>query len=136
MKITSPHPIQNNVTTHSAQDAYQRVLSFSGASLTRDAVDVRVIDNVRNKTFAAQGSNGSTRGIIDSQEDVGGWPVLQSAAALPDSDGDGMPDAWELEMKLDPKKGNANGRSLSTGYDNIEVYINSLVKQIVEEQVK
>ncbi|GAA4443084.1 hypothetical protein GCM10023188_43570 [Pontibacter saemangeumensis] len=41
-----------------------------------------------------------------------------------------MPDAWEKAHQLDPAKANANGKSL------IEVYINSLVKDIVEAQVK
>ena len=53
-----------------------------------------------------------------------------------DSDEDGMPDQWEKDHKLDPAKANANGRNLSTGYDNIEVYLNSLVKQITEIQSK
>lgn len=136
MRLAAPHPINNNVTTHTAQDAYQRVLDFAGASLKRDAVDIRVINNVRNKTYTADGSAGSVRGIIDSQNDVGGWPVLQTLAPPVDSDGDGMPDEWEIARKLDPAKANANGRNLSTAYDNIEVYINSLVKQIMDDQVK
>lgn len=30
-------------------------------------------------------------------------------------------------MVIDPAKNNPNGHELSTGYENIEVYINSLV---------
>lgn len=138
MKLTSPLPVDNNVTTHTAQVAYQRVLDFAGASLKRDAVDIRVLDNVKNKTFTANGSSGdaaSKNGIIDNANDVGGWPDLISLPALKDTDLDGMPDDWETERGLDPKKANANGRDLSTAYDNIEVYINSLVKVITESQV-
>ncbi|WP_377483941.1 pectate lyase family protein [Pontibacter toksunensis] len=135
MRLSEPHPIQNNVTTHTAETAYQRVLAYGGASLKRDAVDSRVIENVQNGSFTAPGSNGSNNGIIDSQQDVGGWPELISLPAPVDSDNDGMPDDWEKAQKLDPAKANANGRSLSTAYDNIEVYINSLVKDIVEAQV-
>ncbi|GAB3533824.1 pectate lyase [Pontibacter brevis] len=136
MKLSEPNPIQNNVTTHTAEEAYERVLAYGGASLTRDAVDSRVLENVRNGSFTAQGSNGSSNGIIDSQSDVGGWPELATLPAPADTDNDGMPDDWEKAQKLDPAKPNANGRSLSTAYDNIEVYINSLVKDIVEVQVK
>lgn len=136
MKLSAPHPINNNVTTHTAQQAYERVVSHAGASLKRDAVDMRVIEHVQNRTYTAAGSNGSMNGIIDSQGDVGGWPVLQTATAALDTDNDGMPDEWEKAMKLDTAKVNANGRNLSTGYDNIEVYINSLVKQITEAQLK
>jgi hypothetical protein len=124
------------VTTHSAETAYQRVLEFVGASLVRDAVDLRIIDNVKNKSFSFPGSNGSTNGIIDTQSDVGGWPTLNSTAPPVDTDNDGMPDEWEVQMKLNPKVANANGHDLSSGYENIEVYLNSLVKGIVDAQVK
>ncbi|MFV0607004.1 MAG: polysaccharide lyase family 1 protein [Niabella sp.] len=136
MKLSSAHNINNNVSTQSAEIAYSKVLDFVGVSLVRDEVDVRIINTVRNKSFTANGSNGSTNGIIDTQGDVGGWPVLQSLATPKDTDGDGMPDAWETAQKLDPKTANANGKDLSTGYDNIEVYINSLVKNIIDNQSK
>jgi hypothetical protein len=137
MRLTAPHPIQNNVTTHTAQQAYERVLGFAGASLRRDAVDARVADNVRNGTFTAQGSRGSANGIIDSQEDVGGWPVLQTAQAPVDTDGDGMPDAWEQQKGLNPNANtDANKNDLHPRYTNLEVYLNSLVEQLVQEQLK
>jgi hypothetical protein len=37
---------------------------------------------------------------------------------------------------LNSKIANANGNDLSTGYTNIEVYINSLVKDITLNQIK
>lgn len=130
MRLETPHNIEDNVETHTAQEAYEKVLQHAGASLKRDAVDLRILQDVRNKTYTAHGSSGhqnSRFGIIDSPNDVGGWPELVSAPAPKDSDGDGMPDDWEIANKLDPNKSNANGRDLSTAYDNIEVYINSLV---------
>jgi hypothetical protein len=136
MRINEPHDIDNNVTTHTAQEAYERVLDYGGASLVRDAVDVRVIDNVRNKSYSSEGSNGSTNGIIDTQSDVGGWPELSSAEPPVDTSGDGMPDEWKTEHGLDPAEAEANGRDLSTAYDNVEVYINSLVREIIEDQNK
>lgn len=134
MRLESPHPINNNVTTHTAEVAYERVLDFAGASLVRDAVDQRVIENVRNNSFTAPGSSGSTNGIIDSQEDVGGWPELKSKSAPKDTDGDGIPDDWEIAHKLNPNKAQVK-RNLSTAYDDIEVYINSMVSEIVKKQV-
>lgn len=136
MRRNDPHPINNNVTTHTAEVAYERVLAFSGASLKRDAVDERVIGNVRDKTFSFPGSNGSANGIIDTQSDVGGWPELVSATPPVSSSGDGIPDEWKAEKKLDPTKARANGKDLSAAYDNIEVYINSLVENIMVEQNK
>ncbi|HMR19272.1 MAG TPA: pectate lyase, partial [Sphingobacterium sp.] len=89
MRIATPHNIENNVTTHAAQEAYEKVLQYAGASLKRDAVDVRILNDVKNKTYTAHGSSGdqySRFGIIDSQNDVGGWPELSSGTALVDSD--------------------------------------------------
>jgi hypothetical protein len=136
MKMSEPHKINNNVTTHTAQGAYERVLDFAGASIKRDNVDKRVIHTVRSGTFTVNGSNGSVKGIIDSQEDVGGWPELESLPPPADTSNDGMPDEWKSAMKLDPAKAETNGKDLSTAYDNVEVYINSLVQHIMEERMK
>ena len=64
-RADSPFPV-SAVATDSAEKAFERVLVEAGATLpARDAVDKRVISEVRE---------GKGR-IIDSQEDVGGWPV-------------------------------------------------------------
>ncbi|ALI98451.1 pectinesterase family protein [Rufibacter tibetensis] len=126
MKLSEPHPIGGNVVTHAATEAYELVLQQAGASLKRDAVDVRIIEHVKNGTYTAPGSKGSTNGIIDSQADVGGWPALESTLAPQDTDNDGMPDAWEQQNGLNPNlasDGNAYG---SNGYTNLENYLNSL----------
>lgn len=130
MRIDAPHDNEGNVETQTAQEAYEKILAHAGASLKRDAVDARIVNDVRNKTYTAHGSSGdqnSRFGIIDSPQDVGGWPDLQSDTAPEDSDGDGIPDDWEVAHNLNPHKPDANGRDLSTAYDNIEVYMNSLV---------
>lgn len=121
-------------STHTAEQAYEKVLLYSGSSFKRDAVDSRIVGDVENKNFFSNGSNGSLSGLIDSQEDVGGWPTLVSKEAPLDSDNDGMPDTWEIEMKLDPNIANANLKQLSTGYDNLEVYLNEIVKVITDSQ--
>ncbi|WP_175622410.1 pectate lyase family protein [Chryseobacterium schmidteae] len=134
IKIDQPHDIQNNIKTHTAKEAYEKILQIGGASLVKDAVDIRILKEVKNGTFTYNGSRGSKNGIIDSQNDVGGFPDLKPGKALLDSDNDGMPDEWETKHKLDPKKANANGRDLDKNYDNIEVYINDLVKKITDKQ--
>lgn len=134
MQLPSPLNINNNVNTHTAIIAYDKVLNYGGASLARDAIDTRIVNEVKNKNFTHTGSNGSTNGIIDTQSDVGGWPELKSVTPPIDTSGDGMPDAWKLEKKLKVTDKNPNGHDLSTGYENIEVYINSLVNNITENQ--
>ncbi|HMR19861.1 MAG TPA: thrombospondin type 3 repeat-containing protein, partial [Sphingobacterium sp.] len=124
---STPFDFMALAVTHTAEQAYEAVLSKAGASYKRDAVDTRVVQEVRTGTVTYYGSKTSYPGIIDSQTDVGGWPVLNQETALPDSDGDGMPDAWEIANGLNPNVANANGKDLSEVYDNIEVYFNSLV---------
>jgi hypothetical protein len=136
MKLNTPHAINANVTTQTALLAYESVLNYAGASLKRDVVDTRTILHTRNGTFYKAGTNGSTNGIIDTQTDVDGWPNLLQGTILLDSDTDGMPDSWEIAKKLDPKVANPADYDLSTGYTNIEVYINSLVESITINQLK
>lgn len=134
IKLASPLFINNNVFTHSAHEAYNQVLAKSGATLKRDAVDKRIVMTVKHGTYTAEGSSGDERsrfGIIDSQEDVGGWPILKSEPPLKDTDGDGMPDDWEKKKGLNPNEDEANGHQLSAVFDNIEVYINGLVSDAV-----
>lgn len=112
-----------SITEQSAEEAYSLVLSDAGSSLLRDAVDERIIEEVR-KGISTFGNDG----IIDSQEDVGGWPKLKSSPAPQDTDRDGMPDQWENEKHLDPTTPDNNCTSLSAeGYTNLEMYMNSLV---------
>jgi len=124
------------IASHTAQQAYESVLNYAGASFKRDAVDTRIANEVRTGTATYKGSVSGLSGIIDTQKDVGGWPLLNALTAPTDTDNDGMPDAWEIANQLDPNKADANGRGLSTVYDNIEVYMNSLVKNITENQAK
>lgn len=124
VRINSPIEV-SEVQTQSAKDAYAKVLTLAGASLHRDCVDDRIISEVRNGT-SAYGKNKD--GIIDSQNDVGGWPVLKSGNVLPDTDRDGMPDEWEVKKRLNPGDAtNGAAFTLSKTYPNIEVYLNELV---------
>lgn len=110
--------------TESADKAYESVLNFAGASLKRDAVDKRVINDVKNGTGS----------LINSQEDVGGFPTLSGGTAITDTDKDGMPDDWEIaQMAALGVTGKAvsefspSAYNLTAQYTNLEVYLNSLV---------
>ena len=102
--------------------AYQRILESVGCSFSQDSYDREVLRQVR-EGIGTFGING----IINSQEDVGGWPVLNAEKALIDSDGDGMPDVWESKHGLNPKSASdASAYTLDENYTNIEIYLNSL----------
>lgn len=134
MKINQPHDINGNVTTHDPQVAYNNVLQFAGNSLVRDEVDEHIINDVANASYTYEGSNGSTNGIIDTQSDVGGFPSLEQGNPKTDTDNDGMPDDWEKAQGLDKNIANATQHDLNNSYDNLEVYLNSLVAQISAQQ--
>ena len=85
------------------------------------------------------------KGIIDSQDDVipvgesSAWPELVQGVILKDSDNDGMPDEWEKKYGLNPNDASdRNGKTVDEEgtYTNLEMYMNSLVQKIVEEQNK
>lgn len=121
--------LPGQLTTQTAEAAYTDVLKYAGASLVRDAVDLRIIEETRKGIFTYRGSRGSENGLIDSQEDVGGWPDLKSGEVLKDTDGDGMPDEWELRHGLDSGKDDSALYTLDKEYTNIEVYLNSLCRR-------
>lgn len=105
------------VKTEDAPTAYEKILKSGGASLPkRDAVDNRIVNDVKNRTGK----------IIKSQENVGGWPVLNSAPAPADTDRDGMPDEWERENGLDPNNADDRNRAAKDGYTMLEKYINGI----------
>ncbi len=125
-------PIQQQT----ASEAYRSVLQQVGASLHRDAVDLRVVKDVESGTATFEGKSYKTKrkvadmsvktGIIDSQTDVGGWPELRSSKPDKDTDHDGMPDKWEKAHGLDPKDPTDGNRLDPVGYTMLEVYLNSI----------
>ncbi|WP_306416827.1 pectinesterase family protein [Fulvivirga maritima] len=118
-----------------AEKAYDLTLQYAGASLQRDAVDQRIVNEVKDGKATYNGSVTGMPGIIDSQNDVGGWPELKATPPSPDTDGDGMPDGWESKHGLNPNDASdAQGHQLDADYDNIEVYLNSLVADITAGQ--
>lgn len=125
-----PFPVEG-IHEQTAEKAYEVVLDLAGASQKRDIVDARIVEEVR----AGVSSSGKNKnGIIDSQKDVGGWPELKSSPAPIDKDQDGMADEWEKANRLNSKDASdACKKTIEKEYDNIEVYLNSLVKNVVEK---
>ena len=113
-----------------ADKALRAVLEKAGASLYRDAVDQRILEETRRGTTTYVGSRSGGKGLIDSQNDVGGWPELAQQTPATDSDRDGMPDAWEEVHGLNPHDAaDASQSASASGYTHIECYLNSLVNE-------
>ena len=148
VKIKLDAPAETGeVTTHNAQKAYEKVLAYGGASLYRDAVDARYMDEAENGTTHYIGSatktgDGKTithrKGIIDFVKDQGTYTLAStSRPAGWDSDRDGIPDEWEIANGLNPNDASdGQKKTIDTEkgwYTNLEVYMNSLVEQIMKD---
>lgn len=107
---------EHTPATQSAVEAYALVLDKAGASVQRDAVDRRFIADLRE----GKGK------LLNSQEEVGGWPELKGGEAPEDKDRDGMADAWEREHGLDPANPEDRNEVGEGGYTRLEEYLNGL----------
>lgn len=139
MRLTAPWDAMS-ICQQSAVDAYLSVLDSAGCIFPkRDAVDIRIVSDVRKGTCTYGGAGyteargnrlvnpSAVTGIIDSPNDVGGWPELHSLPAPTDSDKDGMPDEWETAHGLDPHNATDHNKTAPNGYTYLECYLNSLV---------
>lgn len=141
IKMDQPAP-EGQVTTHPAATAFDKVMSYCGASLYRDDVDSRYMEEARTGTATYKGSVTNESGLIDIVADVNGYTEDNFPSETRpegfDTDQDGMPDEWETANGLDPNNpDDANLYTLDTEkgwYTNVEVYINSLVEHIVKAQ--
>ena len=141
----------------SANDAYDYVLKYVGANIPcRDIVDERVIEEVKTgqayyekklpkdaygdkwglapKSQDEEGyfkyrrlpKDSYKQGIITDIRQMGGYPEYKGTPYV-DTDGDGMPDEWEIANGLNPNDpSDANKDCTGDGYTNIEKYINGI----------
>jgi hypothetical protein len=120
---------------HTAGEAYKHVLSDVGATQpVFDDHDLRIIRETLDGTWTFRGSynapNG-TYGVIDHQNDVGGWENYGSETrpADYDSDDDGLPDWWEIEVSHTSAHSPAGDFSDATadpdrdGYTNLDDFL-------------
>lgn len=139
IKMDNPAPT-GEITTHSAAEAFSKVLAYGGASLYRDEIDARYMEEAKTGTALYKGSITLSPGIIDKVSDVKGYTEANFGTATRpadfDTDKDGIPDAWELANGLNPNDGSdaltysLDGKGY---YTNVEVYANSLVEDIMKQ---
>lgn len=128
----------SHVNVESADDAYQKVIVSAGANQPgHDYIDSRYLKEVSTGTYTYTGSKAGLKGIVDSQNDAGGYPNasnFKGSTAPADSDHDGMPDDWETAHGLNPNNA-ADGSIVSLSaddYTNVEMYLNELAGDPVE----
>jgi hypothetical protein len=141
IRVDKPFPMAA-ITLITAQESYDYVLNNAGATLpVRDAVDKRIVEDVRTGKitydknavpFTAKfvkrrlPADSYKDGIISDISQVGGYPVYEGTPYV-DTDNDGIPDAWEIKNKLNPKKAADATAITGSGYSNIELYLNGIV---------
>lgn len=111
------------VSMYQPEENIAWIKKYAGASFPKhDNIDQMLIDQLKSL-----GKEGKT--IANESEN----PVLVQVNAKPvfskikDSDGDGIPNAWEKAHKLNPQNAkDGNISSIESGYTNLEVYLNEL----------
>lgn len=124
--VTKPF-LSEPITPQTAAEAFEAVLKNAGASWRRDTLDARIVKDVKNGTGRIIDVQGGFPHGTSYDISFIAWPQLQQLQAPPDTDADGMPDAWEQQHGLNSLKADAAEKHLHTHYTNIEVYINSIV---------
>ena len=141
IKVTEPMVPLGDITTHTADKAYEKVLAYAGVTFPfRDDVDERYMEETKNGTATYKGSVTNKAGRIDLVSDVNGYTEENFATAEHpagfDTDQDGMPDAWETANGLDPNDDSDGAlKTIDTEkgwYTNLEVYASSLVESIMK----
>ncbi|MBO5916334.1 MAG: hypothetical protein J6Q25_05420, partial [Bacteroidales bacterium] len=143
IRLSEPLPYMY-VSTHTAADAYEKVLAYAGCSRSRDKLDSLIVSDtrLRKASFTGKGE-GDLPGIIDTPYDIkpshadadwSPWPELKQTRHYKDADGDGMDDDWEFSQHLNPQDASDGLLLDDNGYTMLEVYLNSLVADITEAQ--
>jgi len=119
------------VATQSATAAYKNVLSDVGANQPFfDQHDNRIVDETLKGTSTYKGSKSGLAGMIDNEEDAGGWPnfASENRPADWDTDHDGLPNWWEnaLSLNENSKAGDfsdANQDTDKDGFTQLDTYL-------------
>ena len=144
------------IATLSASEAFEKVTSSAGALLPRmDEQDKRMLAEAAGtiEPVFVGAAAPQNIGIIDSPDDIvfsredyfyindstvaGGYPFLDAeegdSLAL-DTDGDGLPDLYEVEIGLDALDGADGAMITSNGYSQLEVYLNGVASGAIDKR--
>lgn len=124
------------VNTQSAKAAYKNVLSDVGANQPFfDKHDNRIINETLKGTFTYKGSKSGLGGMIDNEQDAGGWPNFASETRPSDwdTDHDGLPNWWEKVFGLNENSpagdfSDANQDTDKDGFTQLDNYLDWLAQ--------
>ncbi|PTT03983.1 pectate lyase [Flavobacterium sp. HMWF030] len=127
---------QSFVETQSARAAYKNVLSDVGANQPFfDKHDNRIVEETLNGTFTYKGSKSGLGGMIDNEQDAGGWPnfATETLPADFDTDHDGLPNWWEKAFGLNENSkagdfSDANQDADKDGFTQLDNYLDWLAQ--------
>lgn len=124
------------VETQSAKAAYKNVLSDVGANQPFfDKHDNRIVDETLKGTFTYKGNKSGLGGMIDNEQDAGGWPNFASETRPSDwdTDHDGLPNWWEKAFGLNENSkagdfSDANQDADKDGFTQLDNYLDWLAQ--------
>ena len=126
---------ESHVNTQSAEAAYKNVLSDVGANQpVFDTHDQRIIQETLKGTYSFKGSKSGLGGMIDHQDDAGGWENYpnETRDVNWDTDQDGLPNWWEESkgLNVNSAKGDFSDANANNGdgYTQLEDYLNWMAK--------
>lgn len=122
---------ESHVNTQSAEAAYKNVLSDVGANQpVFDTHDQRIINETLKGTYTYKGSKSGVGGMIDTEQDAGGWENYPNEIrdANWDTDQDGLPNWWEESKGLNPNSASGDfseaNAGTTNGFTQLEDYLN------------
>ena len=116
--IPAPFDSQENAGNINLQENAENVLLNAGVLFPeRFALDTKAILEVAGRTGA----------IINTPSQAGGYPAIESGTPFEDADFDGIYDAWELAIGLNPGNPFDGNAIAPDGYTYLEKFLNAIV---------
>lgn len=116
--------LPNPITVEPVSDIEASILPTVGASrqlgcdgkwlMTRDRHDKSMVEGYQTNTGTAT--------LHQDEGRYGGYPPLAAGTACPDTDNDGMPNAWEVKKGFNPSVANNNAAGTG-GYTQLENFL-------------